>query len=84
MGPLWRTVQIGAGLAVLGYGAYRLSRGRRDWLTKTAVTTGLSTTLGTLTRGRRFRVGSPLTRMALRKAPQVLATAGAAALNALT
>jgi hypothetical protein len=84
MSTLWRTVEVGAGLALLGYGAYRLTRGRRDWVTRAAVTAGLSTTLGTLTRGRRFRIGSPIGRAALRNAPRIAATVGAAAMKALT
>jgi|GEM_PF-4777519 len=42
---LKRVMRLGAGVASLGYGLYRFSRGRRDWLTTTAITTGLTVTL---------------------------------------
>lgn len=54
---LTRTVRLGAGLAGLGYGAYRLARGRNDWLTTTFMTTGLSVALNALT-GMRVRTDS--------------------------
>jgi len=64
---LTRTVRLGAGLAGLGYGVYRLARGRNDWLTTTFMTTGLSVALNALT-GRRVQpeniasIASSLTR----------------------
>ncbi|HYF92284.1 MAG TPA: hypothetical protein VD969_08545 [Symbiobacteriaceae bacterium] len=52
-----RTVRLGAGLAGLGYGVYRLARGRNDWLTTTFMTTGLSVALNAAT-GRYVPTGS--------------------------
>jgi hypothetical protein len=38
-------MRLGAGLLGLGYGVYRLSQGRKDWVTSTALTAGLTATL---------------------------------------
>lgn len=79
MAMFGRAVRIGAGLLALGFGVYRFTRGRRDWLTSTALTTGMSVTLGNLARGRRLRPRRTVARMV----PQVLADFSMATLNTL-
>lgn len=54
MATFTRTVRLGAGLAGLGYGVYRLAKGRNDWLTTTFMTAGFSVALNALT-GRPVR-----------------------------
>lgn len=82
MVSVWRAVQIGAGLAAAGYGLYRLGRGRRDWLTKTMLSTGLTASVNGLV-GRRFRFRSRSGQLLLRQAPQVLAAMSSAAVQAM-
>lgn len=50
MASFSRSVRVGAGLAGLGYGLYRLAKGRHDWMTTTALTAGLSVTLNAMNR----------------------------------
>ena len=45
MAGMTKGMRIGAGLLGLGYGVYRLSKGRKDWVTSTALTAGLTATL---------------------------------------
>jgi hypothetical protein len=42
-------MRLGAGIAGVGYGLYRLNRGRNDWLTATFLTTGFSVAMNALT-----------------------------------
>jgi hypothetical protein len=44
-----KTVRLGAGIAGLGYGLYRLNRGRNDWTTTAFLTTGASLAINALT-----------------------------------
>ncbi|HYG57451.1 MAG TPA: hypothetical protein VD902_05230 [Symbiobacteriaceae bacterium] len=53
-----RAARVGVGIAGLGYGIVRLSRGKRDFITNAALATGLSVTLNGLSRGR---IGSNVT-----------------------
>lgn len=45
MAGFYKGMKVGAGLLGLGWGVYRLSQGRKDWLTSTALTAGLAATL---------------------------------------
>jgi hypothetical protein len=45
-----RSVRLGAGILGLGYGVYRLAKGKNDWLTTTAMTAGLSVAMGAMGR----------------------------------
>jgi hypothetical protein len=74
-----RGIRVGAGLALLGYGIYRLSRGRRDWIASSSVTSGLSATLTGLT-GRKI---PQLRRTIAHTTPQLLADTAQVALQAL-
>lgn len=49
MASFSKTVRLGAGIAGLGYGLYRMNRGRNDWLTTTFLTTGFSVAVNALT-----------------------------------
>lgn len=42
MNGFMRGFRLGVGLVGLGYGVYRLSQGKRDWMSTTALTSGLS------------------------------------------
>ena len=79
MANLGRSLRLGAGLVLTGYGLYRLVRGRRDWITSSALTTGVSATLTGLT-GRRM---PRLRRTVTRTTPQLLADAATVALQVL-
>ncbi|HWI62462.1 MAG TPA: hypothetical protein VNT75_11525 [Symbiobacteriaceae bacterium] len=57
MASFTRTMRLGAGLAGLGYGVYRLARGRNDWLTSTFMTTGLAVAMNAVT-GRRVQTST--------------------------
>lgn len=74
-----RSMRLGAGLVLTGYGVYRLVRGQRDWLTNTVLTTGLSATVSGLT-GRKMPA---LRRTVTPRAPQMLANAAMSAMQAL-
>lgn len=87
MGTWMRGMRIGAGLLGIGYGIYRFSQGRRDWVTTGAFSTGVALTLGGLRQGDKQMQGGQFRRMMvtraprlrrtlMRMAPQVLATAG--------
>lgn len=58
--------RLGAGIVSLGYGLYRLKGGHRDWMTTTAVTTGLTMTLGGLRADRPPGVPERIYRLASR------------------
>lgn len=98
MASFARGMRLGAGIVGLGWGVYRLSRGRRDWMTTTAITAGLSMTLAGMT-GKRPQpivrqirslvntIGISVPRFqrnVMRMAPHMMATAGQAMMNALT
>lgn len=44
-------MRLGAGLVTLGFGVYRLSRGRRDWMTTASLTTGASMLMANMNMG---------------------------------
>lgn len=49
MASFSKTARLGAGIAGLGYGLYRLNRGRNDWMTTAFLTTGFSLAMNALT-----------------------------------
>lgn len=96
MASFARGFQVGAGLLGLGYGIYRLTQGRRDWVTTSAITSGLSMALAamggnrtrSLAKSIRFLVNTVgaranmFRRPVMRMTPAFLANAGTAVMQA--
>lgn len=92
-----RGMQLGLGLVGAGYGIYRLTRGKRDWMTRSLLTTGVSMALSTA-MGRRnrkmarqinslvssFSMSMPrFQRKVMKSVPQMLSNMGDMAMSAL-
>jgi hypothetical protein len=56
-------MRMGAGVVGLGYGLYRLTRGSRDWVTTTALTTGISMMAAGMVGGRRRGMAQSINRL---------------------
>lgn len=92
-----RGMQLGIGLVGAGYGVYRLTQGKRDWMTRSILTTGVSMALATTVRRRDRRMARQVTslvssfganmprfqRQLMKTVPQMLGSMGNMAMNAL-
>lgn len=64
MATFARGMRVGIGLVSLGWGACRLARGKRDWVTTATLTTGTSLVFPNLTDHQTPAVRTRLGRMA--------------------
>lgn len=98
MATFMRGLEVGLGVVGVGYGIYRLSRGKRDWVTSTVLTSGVSMTMAGLAMNRRNRKlvnqvtnlvgavtgGAPrFTRKAMQMAPQIIEDVSDMAMRAM-
>lgn len=98
MATFMRGLEVGLGLAGVGYGIYRLTKGKRDWVTSTVLTTGISMTASAMMKGQRNRKligqitslvgtvsgGAPRsTQRAARMAPGIIENVGNMAMRAM-